>query len=193
MMRKIIALAVSVSAPAFADPSADRADNPEIQALFVADQAVRSALKPEQIADRAFVEKMVLEDQNRRVAARGLLDAGALHTAADFYAAAYIFQHGRSADDYILAHSLAVAAVAKGKAEAAWIAAATLDRYLQKIGQQQIYGTQFSTSKVTGATMEPYNAALIPDALRAALGVPNRQEQDDRLRKMKAQAAGAAN
>ncbi|WP_404338223.1 hypothetical protein AB2M62_04745 [Sphingomonas sp. MMS12-HWE2-04] len=186
-----MALALFAGAPGFTAPRVEP-DNAELEALFVADQAVRTSIKPEQIADRAFVEKMLLDDQSRRVAARKLLDAGALHTAGDFYAAAYIFQHGRSADDYLLAHSLAVAAVAKGKAEARWIAAATLDRYLQKIGQQQIYGTQFITSRATGPTMEPYNPQLVPDALRSALDVPVRKEQDARLETMTTVAPGRA-
>ncbi len=77
------------------------------------------------------------------------------------------------------------AAVARGKAEANWIAAATLDRYLMKIGQPQIYGTQYTRSKERGATMDPYDRALIPDSLRKALGVPVQTEQDKKLEAMK--------
>jgi hypothetical protein len=54
-----------------------------------------------------------------------------------------VFQHGRDADDYLLAHILAVQAVVKGDASSKWIAAATLDRYLQAIGHPQVFGTQY--------------------------------------------------
>ncbi len=52
-------------------------------------------------------------------------------------------QHGDAADDYLLAHILAVEAIVKGDASSKWISAATLDRYLQAIGKSQIFGTQY--------------------------------------------------
>ncbi len=182
-----LAFALSVSLLAAPIPQqAAAADNAEMKALFDADQAVRAGLKPEQVADRAFVLKMIADDRQRRATVRELLDRGALQTGEDFYAAAFVFQHGSTAEDYLLAHSLAMAAMAKGKAEANWIAAATLDRYLQKVGQKQIYGTQYITSKEAGPTMEPYDRALVPDRLRAALAVPEQPAQDARLSAMKA-------
>lgn len=60
----------------------------------------------------------------------------------------------------------------KGDAGAVWIAAATLDRYLQSVGKPQIYGTQFLTPAGKPPTQDPYDRALIGDALRHDLGVP---------------------
>lgn len=180
----LIGIGLALSAPAVAQ-KISQDDNTEMQVLFKADQAVRSGIRPEQVTDRAFVTKMIADDQQRRLAVRKLLDAGALRSGTDYYAAAYVFQHGTTADDYLLAHSLALAAIANGKRDATWIAAATLDRYLQKIGQKQIYGTQFVSAKTTGPTMEPYDPALLPDALRTALGVPELKLQNERLEKMK--------
>ena len=111
-------------------------------------------------------------DQARRAQTKALLDAGKLHSGADFYHAAFIFQHGDSPADFLLGHTLAVVAAARGRADATWIAAATLDRYLQSIGQNQIYGTQFLTPKGKPVTQEPYDRSLVSDALRSALGVP---------------------
>lgn len=182
--RFVLPLALLIAPPAVAQTAVSAPDNAEIQALFVADQAARKAFKPGQIPDRAAAEKMTADDRVRREAARKLLDDGALRTGADFHAAAFLFQHGSTADDYLLAHSLAVAAVAKGKPEASWIAAATLDRYLQRIGQPQIYGTQFIVTKQEGASMGAYNSALVPDTLRAALNVPDRAAQAVRLEAM---------
>lgn len=73
----------------------------------------------------------------------------------------------------------------RGNNDAAWIAAATLDRYLQNIGQKQIYVTKYLNKAETGPTMEPYNQTLVPDALREALGVPVQKQQQERLAKMK--------
>ena len=188
MVRFIALLACLAATPAAAQQPKD---NAEMQALFVADQAARQTITSPRGIDRAFAVKLVAEDEQRRTVARRLLDAGALHTADDYYAAAFVFQHGKTADDYLLAHSLALAAAARGKAEAAWIAAATLDRYLQKIGQKQVFGTQYIAAKDTGPTMEPYDRALVPDSLRAALGVPNRAAQDTRLTAMRAAIAPA--
>lgn len=166
--------------------SAPVQDNAEIAHLFEADQAVRAAIKPEQFQDRAFVTRMIEADRVRRDGTGVLLKAGKVRTANDLYRAAFIFQHGSTSDDYLLAHTLALASAAKGKADAAWIAAATLDRYLQAIGQKQIYGTQYLNRRETGPTMEPYDRELVPDALRETLGVPVLDKQDARLTTMKA-------
>jgi len=87
--------------------------------------------------------------------------------------AAFVFQHGDKPDDYLLAHTLAMVAVKKGQPDALWIAAATLDRYLQRSEKPQIFGTQFS--KPNGQlqfTQEPYNRDLVSDGLRGELGIP---------------------
>jgi len=78
-------------------------------------------------------------------------------------------------------------AVKKGRGNAIWIAAATLDRYLQSIHQPQIYGTQFLTPPDRPATQEPYDRALISDALRRALGVPTQSAQEEQRKAYDAQ------
>ncbi|WP_298912883.1 DUF6624 domain-containing protein [uncultured Algimonas sp.] len=161
------------------------ADNAEIAALFEADQAVRQGFTPEKAKDPAFIKAMIDGDRERRERTLALLAEDALRTDNDFYHAAFIFQHGGTADDYLLAHSLAVAAVAKGHESAAWISAATLDRYLMNIGQPQVYGTQY-TREDGKVTMDPYDRDLVPDALRTALGVPTLTEQTEKLDQMRA-------
>ena len=148
--------------------------NSEMTALFKADQAARSA--PGTI-DWEVVSR---EDAERRARTKALLDSGALMSGDDYWHAAFVFQHGGDADSYLLAHTLATVAIARGRADATWIAAASLDRYLQKIGQKQIYGTQYSLPQGGEATQEPYDRALISDALRDALGVPRQAEQEKR-------------
>jgi hypothetical protein len=135
------------------------------------------------------------QDRARRERTRLILEEGALRTGDDFYHAAFIFQHGEEAKDFLLAHTLAVAAISQGRKDATWIAAATLDRYLQAIGQPQIYGTQFSSPPGKPTTQEPYDRTLVSDALRKVLHVPPLAEQEKRRaaieeRHRRARAAG---
>ena len=156
--------------------------NPEMAALFAADQAARK--------DAAAIDWAVVgrEDEQRRRRTRALLEAGALKTGTDFHNAAFVFQHGGEADDYLLAHALAMAAVARQRPDANWIAAATLDRYLQAIGRKQIFGTQYRSVPGEPTTQEPYERSLVPEALRQALGVPLQAEQETQRRQFEAMA-----
>ncbi|RSB46042.1 hypothetical protein EGK63_08190 [Brevundimonas sp. 357] len=167
-------------------------DNAEMAAIFVADQAVRQNIDPARFRDRAFVEQMNADDAARRERTRALLDAGALQTGEDFRAAAFVFQHGSTPEDYLLAHSLAVTGVAKGSKQAAWIAAASLDRFLQSVDRKQIYGTQTRMMNGGEPTLEPYDRDLLPAAVRAAAGVPNLAEQDARLEQFRVARQAAA-
>ncbi|KQO55552.1 hypothetical protein [Sphingomonas sp. Leaf257] len=183
-----LACATVAHSPAYSKGIAAQ-DNPEISALFNADQAARENIKPEQFKAKAFVSRIIADDHARRERTQMLLQQDKLKTADDFYHAAFIFQHGNAASDYLLAHTLALAAAARGRKDAAWIAAATLDRYLQTIGQKQIYGTQYLNRRETGPTMELYDRTLVPDPLREALGVPPQVKQEERLQTLKSSGA----
>jgi len=152
------------------------APNAEMTAIFDEDQAARRDWPSLTAAQRAAVG---VGDARRRKRTRVLLEAGQLRAGADFRRAAFVFQHGDAADDFLVAHTLALVALATGDPEARWIAAATLDRYLTTIGKPQIYGTQFDNQL---ALREPYNRGLIPDDVRKALNVPTLSEQLDRSR-----------
>ena len=125
--------------PSGVSKSTVAADNSEMTAIFDADQSDRQGL--------AKIDWPVVNarDDERRARTKTLLDLGKLRTAGDFYDAAFGFQHGHKAEDFLLAHTFALVAAARGRADATWIAAATLDRYLMNVGQKQIYGTQFVT------------------------------------------------
>lgn len=152
----------------------DWPDNAEMAQIYEADQVAR---QNHAVIDWAKLDK---EDAARRVHAKALLDAGELRSGNDFYFAAFIFQHGSTADDCLIAHTMAVIAAARGRPDATWIASASLDRYLQRIGQKQIYGTQYQTPKGQPASQEPYDRTLVSDALREALGVPPLAAQEER-------------
>ena len=160
-------------------------DNPEMARLFAEDQAARQGAGG--TIDWAVVGPA---DAKRRARARELLEAGALHSGNDFYAAAFLFQHGDRPEDYLAAHTLAIAAAARGRPDAGWIAAASLDRYLRSIGKPQVYGTQFGF-RDGGMTQQPYDPAAVPDSLRAVAGVPSHAEQEVQRQAMEAQAKEA--
>jgi hypothetical protein len=159
----------------------DWPDNPEMSLIFIADQAARENLA---VFDAAAIRK---QDAERRARGRQLLDAGELRSGTDFYRAAFIFQHGSTPDDFLLAHTLAVIAAARGRSDATWIASATLDRYLQSIGRRQIYGTQFQLPHGAPATQDPYDRLLVSDALRSALGVPSFAVQEEQRKALDAE------
>jgi hypothetical protein len=66
---------------------------------------------------------MELRDQARRVRVQDFLKSDKLKTAEDFHDAAFIYQHGQTAEDYLLAHILAMVAVQKGDAKSLLIRA----------------------------------------------------------------------
>jgi hypothetical protein len=153
-------------------PDDDAPSNPEMKRIFEEDQQPRKSWPN---IDWSSVGK---SDAVRRAETMWLLQEGALHSGEDFNWAANIFQHGSRPDDYLFAHTLAIIAVRKGYSAATWIAAATLDRYLQSIKQPQIYGTQFLSPESKPETQEPYNRTLISDSLRRELGVPGLGAQE---------------
>ncbi len=159
--------------------AAEQPTNPEMTAIFEADQAARKGSD----IDWATV---TVEDAARRTRVGELLDAGQLHSGDDFYHAAFVFQHGSEPSDYLKAHALALVAVARGKETATWIAAATLDRYLMAIGQPQIYGTQFTKPSDGDWSQEPYQRELLSDALREASLVPPIAEQEKKRSELSA-------
>ncbi|MBB3032574.1 hypothetical protein [Alteriqipengyuania lutimaris] len=177
-MRLFAVLALLMASPAMAG-DAEPVANAEMEAIFAADQEARQG----GVKDWAAVSRA---DAERRARTRELLDAGALTTAEDFYAAAFVFQHGREPEDYLLAHTLAVRALGLGMAKAEWIAAATLDRYLQAIARPQVYGTQYSRFPGEPANQGRYDPELLSDTLREGAGVETLAQQQAKLDKMNA-------
>lgn len=128
--------------------------------------------------------------QVREATLRSMLAAGEIKTGDDFRDAAYIFQHGNSANDCLFAHILAMEAMARGTESTRFVAAATLDRLLQMVKQPQVFGTQYITDPnvrvpvranaspwTLGRTLEPYNESLLPDSVRTDFCVPELGQQ----------------
>jgi len=171
---RTLALSLALLLTPIAAHGQEAIDNPEMAALFKADQAARGA-------GPIDWEKVNAEDAQRRVTTRRLLDRGALQTADDYYWASFIFQYGAKPADFLLAHVLATRALALGRKDAEWMVASTLDRYLQKSGAGQVYGTQFQYTTEKGTTQEPYDRQLLPDSVRVAAGAHTLAEQQAHL------------
>jgi len=152
----------------------------EVHRLFLADQAAREKFKahPSASVSEADVKELTDTDKQRRDRMRQIIDAAGLKTGEDYHDAAFIFQHGDAPEDYLLAHILAMAGVAKGNRESRWIAAATLDRYLQSIKQKQVFGTQYFQSGASPYTQDPYDKKLLTEDLRQTFCVKSQAEQE---------------
>ncbi len=145
--------------------------NPEILRLLLEDQWDRGVdmfgagqVRAPETLDWKAIEA---RDTARQLSAHRLLAAGGLKSGTDFWFAALVFQHSSSPTDLMLAHVLAATAVAKGNRNAKWLSAATLDRYLHRTRQPQVFGTQFETGPDGRWTMEPYSTVTLSDAERA--------------------------
>jgi hypothetical protein len=145
-----------------------------VHLLFVEDQEDGHRVK-DALTDNEYHQHVKAHEATLRA----MLAAGQITSGGDFRDAAVIFQHGDTADDCLIAHILAMEAMARGTA------AATLDRYLQFSKQAQVFGTQYiSDAKVpiavhTGAspfplgrTLEPYNENFLSDSVRTDFCVP---------------------
>src|SRR3954453_22561034 len=110
---------------------AGKASAKTLHELFVEDQADREA--PGGDMSKLDWSKIGPRDEARRSQVLAMLDSGLLRTGTDFREASFIFQHGSKPQDYLMAHILATAALARGDTESRWIVAATLDRYLHAV------------------------------------------------------------
>lgn len=142
-------------------------DSAEMKRIYDADQADRQinigAMTPQQLLD--WTNKVGPRDAQRRRQVRDLIARGAFHTGVDFDEAAVVFQHGDNPSDYLLAHTLAIVAVAKGSSKSRWMAAATLDRYLQAVKQRRFLGPNTaSLTRVTSLRRSLTIASLYPMA-----------------------------
>jgi hypothetical protein len=130
----------------------------------------------------------------RRQHVRELLAQGKIQSGEDFHDASVLFQHGETADDYLMGHILAMEAVIKGDDRSKWMVAATLDRYLQLIKRPQVFGTQYprdpnapapqaneAGAAFKGRTLSPYDDQFLSDSLRQDFCVPNLEQQKNNV------------
>lgn len=113
----------------------------------------------------------------------------ALQTGSDYYYAAMVLQHAHEPEDYLLAHELCIIAISKGEERAKWLAAASEDRYLMKIGRPQRFGTQYRVDKPGGSWYHYEVSPGLNDEMRRAFNVPSLSEAQARAEQMNAKPA----
>jgi hypothetical protein len=151
-------------------------DNEELRRMYDEDQGDRSARDPRTVDWTVVAPR----DRVRRDGVKALFAEGRFVTANDYYHAAMILQHGEVPEDFLLAHELAVAAIIKGNGAAAWLAAATEDRFLTNIGRLQRFGTQFKADGGGPWRLEPVDPT-ITDELRKVMGTASLEEARARV------------
>ncbi len=144
--------------------ASSRMDDADLRRMYEEDQSDRSSGS----TDWAVVEP---RDRARREQVRRHLAEGKLATGNDYYHAAMVLQHGDHPHDFLLAHDLAVAAAIMGQAHARWLAAASEDRFLRRVGQPQRFGTQFRKDGDGPWYLENVDAT-VPHSLRRVMDVP---------------------
>ena len=154
--------------------------NTELLQIYRADQADRRGT--------VDIEGVMTRDAERLARVKELVAEDALQAPDDFVHAAFVLQHGHDPQDYEMARDLALTAHELGARQdaALWLSAAAHDRYLQSIGQPQIYGTQFQRDGEGPWTLEPFDRQALTDAQRAARHVPPLAEAERRLEAMNA-------
>ncbi|MEI7576860.1 MAG: hypothetical protein WCK51_08200 [Armatimonadota bacterium] len=142
-------------------------DSKEIEAIMAADQKARdqdwSKLKPKDF------ELIAKGDAQRLAQIKKLVAKGNLTTAADYFNAALVCQHGGEFDDYALAHELSVISMILGAKSGSWLAAASYDRMLLNMGHRQRFGTQYYM--VGGKTLlSPIDETMMNETQRFTVG-----------------------
>lgn len=136
-----------------------------------ADHAELAALRKQDQADRQGKidwSEVALRDAARLARVRALMREGAMRTAADYENAAWVFQHGDTAEDIRIAHALATLAMNIGVDDGGrrrWLVAASWDRLLMRQQQPQWYGTQF-LSDAKGMYLYPVAVDAVTDEER---------------------------
>lgn len=167
MVRHVAWLCVVLAATAAGPPPSQR-DNEEVARLYKEDQTDRTPALGLPIEWSTVLPR----DRAREARVKELYRGDALQTGADFYHAAMILQHAPAPEDYLLAHEFCIVAVSKGEKRALWLAAATEDRFLMRIGRPQRFATQYQSEDEAKPVRLYRVDEGVTDGLRRAFGVP---------------------
>ena len=154
-------------------------DNLKLEEIFQEDQVDRDRVyeSPDEVA------KLRKRDAARRKTVSVMMELGEVKTKNDLYHTAVIFQHGESAQDFMNAHRLATMSGLLGHRTARWLVAASLDRYLMKIGRPQVYGTQFeyNPAQKEYQLKLPIDETVFLSFEKEMLGVPSANQRVKQL------------
>lgn len=154
----------------------------ELARLFAEDQSDRVSWSEGHLSEEVIVPR----DAARLARVKQLYHGQALQSGLDYFHAAMVLQHSSSADDYLLAHEFCIVAISLGAEQAKWLAAASEDRFLQKIGRLQRFGTQWRKDSPDGPWLPGIISPEIEGSLRAALNVPSSLEAQAQMEEMNA-------
>lgn len=123
----------------FANPRLQKQESERLQRLAAEDQADRQvdvhSIDWSQVTPR---------DIQRRIDIAEIFAKGCFVSAADYGAAAKVYQHGDTADHAFQAFLWSKRGVDLGDDSQKWWLASGLDRYLVRSGRKQLFATQFS-------------------------------------------------
>jgi hypothetical protein len=167
MLPKLLCL-VSMVLPLFAQ------SNAEMARIYDEDQKDRANAFTFKRSDWKAVAR---RDTARRQRVGAMVREGLLKTGEDFEKAAFVFQHGETPSDFVMAHALAMTASAVEPFRGTWIAAASFDRYLDREGKPQIFGTQLDEKG-------RFDRQFLSDAIRVANCVPSLAVREQQIREI---------
>jgi len=161
--------------------------------LYEEDQAARTHLQslPEHEVRKFITEVMLPADKIRLAQVEEKLNMSETLSSREYLAAAVIMQHGSEPAHYKKAMELSQKAVALDPAnkDASWLSCAAEDRYLMKIGQPQVWGTQLDRKMNNTGTYEihyldNFDKTARTDEQRKKCGIPSLAEMESKLEKM---------
>jgi hypothetical protein len=121
------------------NPPKQRQRSEELQSLAKGDQDDRKL--PVESIDW---QKVRPRDEARRKRVGEIFGEGCVTSAADYSAAALIYQHGDVADHFFQSFLWSKKAFEMGNSSEGHSVANGIDRYLVSLGHKQLFGTQFS-------------------------------------------------
>lgn len=120
-------------------PAKQKSRSRELQILVIDDQSDRHDYAK---MNKVQLSQMAENDRVRRKRVGEIFGEGCLKSAADFNAAALIFQHGDSPEHYYQSFLWSLRALQLGDSLNRDGVAVAIDRYLVNIGHKQLFGTQ---------------------------------------------------
>lgn len=132
---------------------------------------VSASPKLRDIYDRASQDSLPGVQKRELISnVRNLISCNEIRSAADYAVASAVLLKGHTAQDAMLAHDLAVCALALGNPDAKALVAVSQDLLLARLGQKQRFGTNEQEGRLVPVEKE------VPDSMRVILGLPSLRE-----------------
>jgi hypothetical protein len=154
--------------------------------ILAEDQADRDSKNPDRSSRKIDWAIVKVRDAKRQSEMRALLKIGRVGTATEYFCASEVMQHSDDAESIDLAHALAVLSYTLDPTveNTRYMVAATQDRYLQKMGRGQWYGTQYGRDKDGKLYQMSIESSAINDDARRRMSVPTLEEAANEIQEM---------